>query len=162
MILLTSTESKKKQIQVVKNYAEDLPPISVDREQIKQVFLNVLLNAVDATPENGEITVKTRSFMKPGGESYVQIEFTDNGCGIPEEFLEDIFNPFFSTKSKGSGLGLSISHQIIQDHRGYIDVESQVNKGSSFFINLPLNQDHPKRRKSDFENRQDIFTFERR
>jgi signal transduction histidine kinase len=156
MLLLASTETKKKQINIIKNYTSDLPPIQIDREQIKQVFLNVLLNAIDATSENGKITVKTRTFTKPGGEPYAQIEFTDTGCGIPEEYLEDIFNPFFTTKSTGSGLGLSISNQIIQDHRGYIDVESQLNKGSSFFINLPVNQEHPKRRKSDFENNQNI------
>jgi len=163
MILLVSTETKKKQINIIKNYAPDLSPIQIDREQIKQVFLNVLLNAIEATSENGKIVVKTRSFIKPGGEPYAQIEFTDTGCGIPEEYLEDIFNPFFTTKSTGSGLGLSISNQIIQDHRGYIDVESQLNKGSSFFINLPVNQEHPKRRKSDFENNQNISNiFEER
>jgi signal transduction histidine kinase len=163
MLLLASTETKKKQINIIKNFASDLPPIQIDREQIKQVFLNVLLNAIEATSENGKITVKTRSFIKPGGEPYAQIEFTDTGCGIPEEYLEDIFNPFFTTKSTGSGLGLSISNQIIQDHRGYIDVESQLNKGSSFFINLPVNQEHPKRRKSDFENNQNISNiFEER
>ena len=163
MILLVSTETKKKQINIIKNYASDLPPIQIDREQIKQVFLNILLNAIEATSENGKITVKTRSFIKPGGEPYAQIEFTDTGCGIPEEYLEDIFNPFFTTKSTGSGLGLSISNQIIQDHRGYIDVESQLDKGSSFFINLPVNQEHPKRRKSDFENNQNISNiFEER
>jgi two-component system NtrC family sensor kinase len=94
--------------------------------------------------------------MKPGGELYLQIEFNDTGCGIPGEYIEDIFNPFFTTKSTGSGLGLSISNQIIQDHRGYIDVESQLGKGSSFFINLPVNKDYPKRRKSDLENNQNI------
>jgi signal transduction histidine kinase len=163
MILLVSTETKKKQINIIKNYTSDLPPIQIDREQIKQVFLNVLLNAIEATSENGKIMVKTRPFTKPGGEPYAQIEFTDTGCGIPEEYLEDIFNPFFTTKSTGSGLGLSISNQIIQDHRGYIDVESQLDKGSSFFINLPVNQEHPKRRKSDFENNQNISNiFEER
>jgi two-component system nitrogen regulation sensor histidine kinase GlnL len=163
MILLVSTETKKKQIHVIKNYATDLPPIQIDREQIKQVFLNILLNSIEATRENGKITVKTRSFMKPVGEPYIQIEFTDTGSGIPEEYIEDIFNPFFTTKSTGSGLGLSISNQIIQEHRGYIDVESQVGKGSSFFINLPLNQEYPKRRKSDFENNRNISNiFERR
>jgi len=156
MILLVSTETKKKQINIIKNYASDLPPVQVDREQIKQVFLNILLNAIEATRENGKIDVKTRSFIKPGGEPYVQIEFTDTGSGIPEEYMEDIFNPFFTTKSTGSGLGLSISNQIIQDHRGYIHVESQLNKGSSFFINLPVNQEYPKRRKSDFENNQNV------
>jgi signal transduction histidine kinase len=163
MILLVSTETKKKQIHMIKNYATDLPPIQIDREQIKQVFLNILLNSIEATKENDKITVKTRSFMKPGGEPYIQIEFTDTGSGIPEEFIEDIFNPFFTTKSTGSGLGLSISNQIIQEHKGYIDVESQVGKGSSFFINLPLNQEHPKRRKTDFENNRNISNiFDRR
>ncbi len=156
MILLVSTETKKKQINITKNYASDLSPVQIDREQIKQVFLNILLNAIDATCENGKITVKTRAFIKPGGEPFAQIEFTDTGCGIPEEYIEDIFNPFFTTKSTGSGLGLSISNQIIQDHRGYIDVESQPGNGSSFFINLPVNQNHPKRRKSDVENSQNI------
>jgi signal transduction histidine kinase len=157
MILLVSTESKKKHIEVLKNYAQDLPLVSVDREQIKQVFLNILLNAVEATSENGRITVTTRSFLKPGGEPYIQVGFSDTGCGIPVEYLEDIFNPFFTTKNKGSGLGLSISNQIIQDHNGYISVESELNTGSSFFVNLPLNQDHPRRRKNDFEKPREIF-----
>ena len=156
MILLVSTETKKKQINILKSYASDLPPVLIDREQIKQVFLNILLNAIQATAENGRIMVKTRAFMKPGGEPYAQIEFTDTGCGIPGEHLEEIFNPFFTTKSTGSGLGLSISHQIVQDHRGYIDVESQLDKGSSFFINLPVRQDGPKRRKKELENQKDI------
>jgi signal transduction histidine kinase len=149
MILLVSTETKKKQIAVTKHYAADLPPVTVDREQIKQVFLNVLLNAIEATPPNGKLIVRTRSFAKPGGEPHVQIEFTDTGCGIPGEYLEEIFTPFFTTKIKGSGLGLSISNQIIQDHRGYIDVESRINQGSSFYVNLPIKQSHPHRRKND-------------
>ncbi len=156
MILLVSTEANKKQINVIKNYASNLPPAQIDREQIKQVFLNILLNAIEATSAKGKITVGTRSFLKPGGEPYVQIEVTDTGGGIPSDQLEEIFNPFFTTKNTGSGLGLSISNQIVRDHRGYIDVESQFGKGSSFFINLPVNQDHPKRRKVDSENDQNI------
>ncbi len=153
MILLVSTETKKKQIAIAKNYASDLPFVQIDREQIKQVFLNILLNAIQATSENGKITVKTRSFIKSGGEPYIQVECTDTGCGIQPEHIEEIFNPFFTTKNTGSGLGLSISHQIVQDHLGYIDVESQWGKGSSFFINLPVNQDHPKKRKGDSEDK---------
>jgi signal transduction histidine kinase len=152
MILLVSTETKKKLITIIKDYAPNLPPAQIDREQIKQVILNILLNAVDATSENGKIMVKTRSFIKPGGEPYVQIEFTDTGCGIPGEHLEDIFNPFFTTKTTGSGLGLSISNQIVQDHKGYIDVESQLENGSSFFINLPVKQEHLRRRTRDLKN----------
>lgn len=160
MLLLVSTESKKKQIQIEKIYTPNLPTIRVDREQIKQVFLNILLNAIEATAENGKISVKTRTFEKPGGDPYVQIEFSDTGCGIPEEYLEDIFNPFFTTKMTGSGLGLSISNQIIEDHRGYIHVESQVKKGTSFFINLPLDQNHPKRRRDDLEDNQNSVFIE--
>jgi len=163
MILLVSTEANKKQISMIKNYGSDLPVVQIDREQIKQVFLNILINAIEATSGKGKITVKTRSFIKPGGEPYVQVEFTDTGCGIASDQLEEIFDPFFTTKITGSGLGLSISNQIVRDHKGYIDVESQLGKGSSFFINLPVNQDHPKRRKNDLENNQNISnTFEER
>ena len=161
MILLISTETKKKQINIIKNYAPDLPLVQIDREQIKQVFLNVLLNGIEATSENGKIMVQTRSFIKPGGDPYIQVEVSDTGCGIPPDYIEDIFNPFFTTKSTGSGLGLSISNQIIQDHKGYIVVESQLGKGSSFFINLPVNQEVPKRRKGDLENNQNMALFER-
>jgi signal transduction histidine kinase len=151
MILLISTETKKKHVDIIKYYSNNLPRAKVDREQIKQVFLNVLLNAIEATPENGRISVRTRSFIKPGGDPYIQIEFTDTGYGIPREHLEEIFNPFFTTKDKGCGLGLSISSQIVQDHKGYITVESELNQGSSFFINIPVNQEHPKRRRNDFD-----------
>jgi signal transduction histidine kinase len=157
MILLVSTETKSKHIRILKDYAADLNPITIDREQMKQVFLNMLLNAIEATPEDGTIHVKTRSFKKAEGDPYIQIEFTDTGCGIRPEYLEDIFTPFFTTKEKGSGLGLSISNQIVQDHKGYIDVESQVNKGTSFFVNLPLTQDHPKRRQSDLQSHPTLF-----
>jgi signal transduction histidine kinase len=157
MILLVSTETGKRLIKVVKQYADDLPLIQMDREQMKQAFLNILLNAIEATPENGEVAVRTRSFVRPGGQSYLQVEISDTGCGIAAEYLEEIFNPFFTTKKAGSGLGLSISHQIVQEHQGYITVESQLNKGSSFFIHLPLNQGYPRRRKSDTENYHDLI-----
>ena len=157
MILLVTTESKKKSITIAKQYTPDLPSVKVDREQIKQVFLNILLNAIEATPEYGEITVKTSSFLKPGGEPYVQVEFKDTGCGISKEHLEEIFNHFYTTKTSGSGLGLSISNQIVQDHKGYIDVESRINQGASFFVNLPVDQDHPRRRQGDLEPQPTTF-----
>jgi signal transduction histidine kinase len=156
IILLVSTGTKKKQIHISKAFSANLPRIPIDREQIKQVFLNILINAIDATPENGEIVVKTRPYIKSGGEPYVQIEFTDTGCGIPPEHLENIFNPFFTTKHKGSGLGLSISSQIIQEHQGYIDVQSRLDAGSSFYVNLPLHRDKVPR-KRELENNQGRF-----
>ena len=156
IILLVSSGTKKKYIHIIRNFSPNLPPILIDREQIKQVVLNLLINAIEATEENGKIFVKTRPYLKSNGEPYIQIEFTDTGCGIPAEYLESIFNPFFTTKHKGSGLGLSISNQIVQEHRGYIDVESQPNKGSSFYINLPLHQNDRTRRRA-LDNQQKRF-----
>ena len=117
----------------------------IDKEQIKQVLLNIILNAVQATSANGEIFIETRRFS--GSDEFVQVEIRDTGEGIPEKDIENIFTPFFTTKHGGSGLGLSISHRIIQEHRGSINVISQVGKGSSFFINLPLNPRNYERRK---------------
>jgi two-component system, NtrC family, sensor kinase len=141
MVTLVTTETKKKNLKITRNLGEHLPFIQVDKDQIKQVFLNILLNAVQATPENGEITIATRSFAKSPGETFLQIEVKDTGPGIPAQELELIFTPFYTTKTQGSGLGLSITHQIVEEHHGYIEVDSQVGSGTSFTINLPLNAD---------------------
>jgi len=150
ILFLVSTGAKKKHLHIIKDFSSDLPLVPIDREQIKQVFLNILINAVEATEADGKIYVKTRPYTKSNGESYVQVEVTDTGCGISSESLENIFLPFFTTKHKGSGLGLSISNQIIQDHKGSIDVESQPNKGTTFYVNLPLYPEGLPRRR-DFE-----------
>ena len=118
MILLVSTEFKKRNIAIITRYDDNLPPVSVDREQIKQVFLNLLLNAIEATDEEGQVRVAIRTFRKGGDHRFLQAEISDTGGGIREDHLEHIFTPFFTTKGKGSGLGLSISHQIIQEHGG--------------------------------------------
>ncbi|OGL43366.1 MAG: hypothetical protein A2042_04335 [Candidatus Schekmanbacteria bacterium GWA2_38_11] len=145
IVLLIENQAKKKNIVTHKNYCQDLPKIMIDKEQIKQVLLNIILNAVQATSANGEIFIETRRFN--GSDEFVQVEIRDTGEGIPEKDIENIFTPFFTTKHGGSGLGLSISHRIIQEHRGSINVISQVGKGSSFFINLPLNPRNYERRK---------------
>ena len=152
IILLVSTGSKKKHIDIVRDFSANLPPVFIDREQIKQVFLNLLINAIEATDENGKITVITRPYIKPNGAPYIQIEFTDTGCGIPTDSLESIFHPFFTTKHKGSGLGLSISNQIVQEHKGSIEVESRLNKGSTFYVNLPLRPGGKAPKRRAFEN----------
>ncbi len=95
------------------------------------------------------MSVEIRAFNKKDGEEFLQVEIRDTGSGIPEEHIENIFTPFFTTKNKGSGLGLSISHQIIQEHGGTINVESRVGEGSSFFINLPVSQDRNDRERSE-------------
>jgi signal transduction histidine kinase len=139
MTLLVDTESHKKNIKVLKNFDGHLPPIILDREQIKQVLLNILLNAVDATPENGTIAVSTRPVTKNGYLDYVQVVIADTGKGIPEDDLEKVFTPFYTTKHGGSGLGLAISHQIVQEHQGSIEIESKPNQGTTFRVNLPVN-----------------------
>lgn len=144
MILLISTELRNRNLEIVKQYEDDLPQIPIDREQAKQVFLNILLNAIEATDEGGRVSVEVRTFSRKNGERFLQVEIRDTGRGIPEEHLDNVFIPFFTTKDKGSGLGLSISHQIIQEHRGTITVESRMGEGSSFVISFPTAQDRSK------------------
>jgi two-component system NtrC family sensor kinase len=141
MEFLIATEARKKNIQITKNYAADLPSVLVDAEQIKQVLLNVLLNAIQAIPGEGQIWVETRLVFIARDRDptpFVQIEIRDTGVGIPQENYERIFDPFFSTRPEGSGLGMAISNQIVHEHGGFIDLESEVGKGTSFRIHLPL------------------------
>jgi len=130
-------------IKIEKELASDLPRVMLDRQQIKQVLLNLLLNAMDAMVEpGGRLHVRTHKLMKPGEKLWAQIEIEDTGHGIPESTLEHIFDPFFTTKHEsgeheGTGLGLTIVHQIIQEHHGEIQVKSTVDVGTTFFVNLP-------------------------
>ncbi len=156
MALLVDTESHKKNIKILKDLYASLPSVTLDKEQIKQVLLNILLNAVDATPENGTISVSTRPVTRNGYLDCVQVVIADTGKGIPAEDLEKVFTPFYTTKHTGSGLGLSISHQIVQEHQGNIEVESKLNQGTTFRIILPVNpsvtQKGRQRRSSDEKN----------
>lgn len=117
---------------------KSLPEICVDPNQIQQVFLNLMINAVDAMEERGEITIVSREVEGAEGRM-AELEFSDSGPGIPEDTLGRIFEPFFTTKppGKGTGLGLSVSYGIIKKHGGEITVRSQKDKGASFFIRLP-------------------------
>jgi len=122
-----------------------LPPIWIDADQIKQVIMNMLVNAQHAVEEKGSITVSTRRSLDPrapAGEPkpMVEISIVDTGCGIPETNLRRIFDPFFTSKDvgKGTGLGLSVSHGIVEAHGGLIEVESKVGEGSTFRVLLPL------------------------
>lgn len=130
-------------IKIEKELAPDLPRVMLDRQQIKQVLLNLLLNAMDAMgTRGGQLHVRTHKLMKPGGKVWAQIEIEDTGHGIPESTLEHIFDPFFTTKhesgeNEGTGLGLTIVHQIIQEHQGEIQVKSTVDVGTIFYVNLP-------------------------
>jgi two-component system NtrC family sensor kinase len=114
-----------------------LPEILIDAGQIQQVFANIILNAAEAMDGKGELTVVTK--MSSDNE-YVEIRFTDTGCGISPEDCEKVFDPFFTTKEvgRGTGLGLAVSHGIVARHKGTIEVKSKPGKGSSFVVRLPL------------------------
>ncbi len=138
---ILETEAKEKGVAIERDFGTDLPKVWIDREQMKQVFMNLILNAIQAMKEGGSIYISTRlNSRRDAGNTarFLQVEVRDTGIGIPEENLDHIFDPFFTSKDEGSGLGLSISHQIVQEHGGHITVESKTGKGASFFVNVPL------------------------
>ncbi len=135
---ILDTEAKEKDVRIHLRLDRNLPNIMIDKEQIKQVLMNFILNAIQAIESGGVVDLTTRLFAKNGSEQFVEVGVRDSGVGIAGKDLENIFNPFFTTKKEGSGLGLSISHQIVQEHGGYIVVESNLGEGSTFFINLPV------------------------
>ncbi|PJA78409.1 MAG: hypothetical protein CO149_04200 [Nitrospirae bacterium CG_4_9_14_3_um_filter_51_5] len=130
-------------IVVETDLAHGLPKVFADRQQLKQVFLNLLFNAVEAMlPEGGVLTVRTRKIGSGLAQDWVQLDIQDTGKGINPEDVEHIFDPFFTTKHlsqehEGTGLGLAIAHQIIQEHRGSIEVQSVSGGGTTFLVNLP-------------------------
>ena len=130
-------------IEIVADLNEELPNMTIDPEKIKQVFMNILMNAKDAIQGRGKITIKSDLNSR---DNTVVITFSDTGCGIRSEDLPHIFDPFFTTKptGKGTGLGLSVSYGIIQDHGGNIEVESKVDEGTTFIVTLPAKDNRPK------------------
>jgi PAS domain S-box-containing protein len=134
VLTLVGNQLKNNNIKVTTKFNPKIPNILASSEQLKQVFLNIILNAQEAMPNGGELSVHTDV-----EDDHIRIDFTDTGKGIPPEDIEHIFDPFFTTKKrKGSGLGLSICHGIIRSHNGRIEVESEVGKGTTFTIILPI------------------------
>jgi two-component system, NtrC family, sensor kinase len=136
-VALVANQALFQNIEIVRHLAEDLPLVPMDPSQIQQVFLNLIINAAEATPGEGRLTLATR--MAATGQD-VEVEFADTGCGIKQADLERIFEPFFTTKGarRGTGLGLAISYGIVKEHRGVIAVTSEVGKGTTFTVRLPL------------------------
>jgi PAS domain S-box-containing protein len=136
---LYAEELRQRSIRLEKAYHPRLPPIAVDGDRLKQVFLNLMKNALEATPPGGLITIGTR--MLPAGlkeQEGVEVFFADTGCGISAEDRERIFDLFFTTKPRGSGLGLPICRRIVEDHGGEIKVMTRVGEGAIFTVWLPL------------------------
>ena len=124
-------------VRVVRNYAANLPSIELDKELMEQVALNLIDNALWAMPERGKFIIATSMFDE---NNFIEMKFTDTGCGISRKDVSRIFDPFFTQKENGTGLGLSIVHRIIETHKGSIDVESELKKGTTFRIRLPTLQ----------------------
>jgi signal transduction histidine kinase len=122
-------------VRVSLDLGENLPPIDGNANQLQQVLLNLAINAQQAMPQGGKVNIATRY----NGNGYTVIEFSDNGPGMPETVKQKIFEPFFSTKTPGqsTGLGMAISFGIIRDHKGSIQVESEVGQGAKFIIHIP-------------------------
>jgi len=114
---------------------KELPLIKCDPDEMRQVFINLIDNAIHAMPEGGDLTIASRYIEEPPS---VQIEISDTGAGIPDEIKEKIFDPFFSTRHEGAGLGLSIAYRIVREHGGNLEFKTKVGKGTTFIIKCPV------------------------
>jgi len=132
---LLENEFRLRHIRLEVYPSNELPEILIDENQIEQIFVNLLLNAIQAIEEQGTVTI--RSYVSPDRKS-VTIDVFDTGCGIPPENMSKIFEPFFSTKAKGTGLGLAVTYGIVQKHGGHIYAFSQPNQGARFIVELPI------------------------
>jgi two-component system, NtrC family, sensor kinase len=133
-VALARKQAGFKGIQVTPALADGLPEVLADRNQLHQAFINLLVNAIEATPSGGSIDVST--FCDPG-QKEIRVVISDTGSGMPKDVLEKIFEPFYTTKPSGTGLGLAITHGIIEQHGGRIDVDSAPGQGTTFMVILP-------------------------
>ncbi len=140
VVFLESKSEKGKKINFVESFDVTLPPILGDRDSLKQVFFNLIKNAIEATKRGGTVEVSTRwiADYKLKGEDAISVEIRDEGVGISPENIEKIFAPFYTTKAGGTGLGLFIIRQIIAKHGGAVFVESERGRGSTFNVYLPV------------------------
>jgi signal transduction histidine kinase len=142
MVLLISPQSKARKIDVSCQFDPHIGQVWMDSEKMKQVVLNILSNAVDFSPEGGKIELITTKCTEKEKQDTIRIEIKDNGPGIPPSYIDKVFDPYFTTKHKsnmhrGTGLGLFIAHQNMQDHGGIIQVRNRANKGAIFTLILP-------------------------
>ncbi len=132
---LLENQAAFQNIDIIKRLDGDLPQIKVDKDKIKQVFWNLMINSSEAMPKGGSLTITSQV---SSDSKYIEVVFIDTGVGIPKEAMSKLFDPFFTTKTSGSGLGLAISYGIIEQHKGKIDVKSEPGQGSVFTVSLPV------------------------
>jgi two-component system sensor histidine kinase HydH len=141
---LIEKEEGAQRVEILTNLVEALPMVRADAEQLRQVFLNLAINAVQAMPGGGKLQVSTslrRSTRRGAAAAFLEVRFRDTGTGIPVNDVRNLFIPFFTTKEKGTGLGLPISQRIIENHGGTIEVRSQLGAGATFTVLLPIEAD---------------------
>ena len=139
VVELMSHEAEDQHISIVTKIEPNLPDVMIDRKKLKQALLNIVKNAMAAMPDGGVLTISV--FVR---NDELQIAVSDTGIGIPEELMAKIFEPYFTTKESGTGLGLTITFKIVKEHNGESTVESAPSKGSTFTIHLPLPQPEQK------------------
>ncbi|MFZ5917956.1 MAG: response regulator [Chloroflexota bacterium] len=138
VLALTAKKLQRGNITVHRQLGRNLPLVSVVADQIKQVFLNVIINAIEAMPEKGDLILTSRLEEASSEGKWLRISFADNGVGLAQEELQHIFEPFYTTKTRGTGLGLAVSYGIVERHGGKIEVKSVPGKGTLFSVCLPL------------------------
>jgi PAS domain S-box-containing protein len=147
VVELYGHQVEAKQITVVREYARDVPPIQADHEHLYQAFMNLVANALDAMSTAGQLTLRVRwaereQPLLPSRRNHfyqrIEIEIEDTGTGMPPSDIDKVFNPFFTTKPGGTGLGLALAHKIVEDHEGSISVRSTSGVGTTFRVLLPL------------------------
>jgi signal transduction histidine kinase len=137
VLALYEDEFKQRAISLKKDFSPSLPPLLVDAQQIKQAVINILTNAMEAMENGGTLTI--RMYPQPDTMEAV-LEIGDTGHGISPETMHNIFNPYFTTKARGTGLGLPITHRIVKAHKGRIEVRNGEAGGAVFIIKLPYPQ----------------------
>ncbi|MEH7110373.1 ATP-binding protein [Bacillus sp. JJ1764] len=135
-ISVIQPQAKCNKVKIVTKVDEQLPPLKCDINQLKQVFLNIIKNAIEAMPDGGNIIVTVTLDNK----THIFISIEDEGCGVPQKSIKTLGTPFFTTKKEGTGLGLMVSKQIINDHNGEIKIESQEGIGTKVIVKLPVKQ----------------------
>jgi signal transduction histidine kinase len=135
VLSLTSQQLGQRQIRVTTDLPDSLPHIYAVSSQIQQIFINLILNSFDAMPAGGELKISARKLING-----VEMTFQDNGPGIPEDRRNSIFEPFFSTKQGGTGLGLTVSYNIVTAHGGTLDLANQNGAGACFRLFLPMGE----------------------
>ena len=144
IILIERKSFEERGCAFVSDYDPSLPPVEADEDRIKQVFINLVQNAIEASPKNKEIRIRTRihkDYAVSGeGRSLILVEIMDQGPGISDDDQKKIFTPFFTTRKKGTGLGLAISLKVVEDHQGKIKVVSRPGQGTSVQVYIPVIQ----------------------